>query len=387
MIKPVFRQMSQEEMDIEGINDIKMIHIYDLTGASKPDGKYGVTAVLINYADNKQLNYTENDHCFGFFISKIFEMYNNCGDKDSIIMDDTTRELMEAGKVPRHDSVLSKFYDSEKLDIPRLVNASTLSKRFGPLVEYLLVGLYKTMGTDALVIDRKNGWRGSGRLIIRVGAENRTVYYKVFEINENTFSVKLNGCLTENGDLTINIILYDDELSVSYRSDSTLIEGSSSFKFGKDALREMHQIQKDGKQIFYDVNIYENLFTADSKLEDEVPASLTGLLPEGMRPSTIYSLPMGLKYLLYDELDSSDSVEVQTFCGVFLWQEAYCADIRGWSMIKSLQAGLTLKNEVFRMLNLSDNREYIQSAFLTGTGSRYKEELEGKFVIYERKCV
>ena len=57
------------------------------------------------------------------------------------------------------------------------------------------------------------------------------------------------------------------------------------------------------------------------------------------------------------------------------------------SMIKSLQAGLTLKNEVFRMLNLSDNREYIQSAFLTGTGSRYKEELEGKFVIYERKCV
>ena len=40
MISSVFRQMSPEEMNIEEIADIKMIHIYDLTGASRPDGKY-----------------------------------------------------------------------------------------------------------------------------------------------------------------------------------------------------------------------------------------------------------------------------------------------------------------------------------------------------------
>ena len=40
MISSVFRQMSPEEMNIEEIADIKMIHIYDLTGAEKPDGKY-----------------------------------------------------------------------------------------------------------------------------------------------------------------------------------------------------------------------------------------------------------------------------------------------------------------------------------------------------------
>ena len=74
MIKNVFRQMSPEEINIEGIKDIKMLHIYDLTGAERPDGKYGVTAVLINYGDNKQLNYTENDHCFNAFVNKIFEV-------------------------------------------------------------------------------------------------------------------------------------------------------------------------------------------------------------------------------------------------------------------------------------------------------------------------
>jgi hypothetical protein len=379
--------MSAEEMHIESIDNIKMIHIYDLTGAARPDGKYGVTAVLVNYADNKQLNYTENDFCFNFFVNKIFEAYNTSDDKNSIIMDDTTRKIMEAGEVPRHDSILNKYYDSEKLESPLLVNASTLSKRFGPLVEYLVVGLYKTMGTEVDVIDRKTGWRGSGRLILRVGASNRTIYFKVFEINDSTFSIKLNGCLTDNGDLLINVILYDDVISISYKSDAAAIEGSTSFKFGKDNLREMHQIEKNKEQIFYDVNSYENTFLVDKKLEDEISVVSIPLLPEGLRPCAVYSLPMGLDYLLYDIAESADQVEVQTFCGVFLWKDASYADIRGWSVIKSTQSGLALKNEAFRIINLSDNREYVQSAFLTGTGSRYKEELEGKFVINERKSV
>ena len=76
-IKSAFRQMSPEEMNLESISDIKMIHIYDLTGSSRPDGKYGVTSVLINFSDNKQLNFTENDFCFSLFVNKIFEVYKN----------------------------------------------------------------------------------------------------------------------------------------------------------------------------------------------------------------------------------------------------------------------------------------------------------------------
>ena len=387
MIKSVFRQMPPEEMLIEGIEDVKMIHIYDLTGAAKPNGKYGVTAALVNYSDNKQLNYTENDFCFDFFVNKIFEAYNTAEDKSSVIMDEITRSIMEAGEVPRHESILSKYYDAEKLDQPVLVNASTLSKRFGPLIEYLLVGLYKTMGTDVEVIDRKQGWRGSGRLILRVGDSNRTVYFKAFEVNDSTFSIKLNGCMTDNGDMLINVVLYDDVISITYKSESADIEGSSSFKFGKEILREMHQIQKNKEQIFYDVNTYENTFTAESKIEDTVSLLSLSLLPEGIRPTACYRLPMGLDYILYDMADSADQVEVETFCGVFLWQDAACADMRGWSVIKSLQSGLALKNEAFRILNLTDQKDYVQSAFLTGTGSRYKKELEGKFVISERKSV
>ena len=133
--------------------------------------------------------------------------------------------------------------------------------------------------------------------------------------------------------------------------------------------------------------IYENTFNEESKLEDEVSVLSLGLLPEGMKPCAVYSLPIGFTYLLYDISETSDQVEVQTFCGVYLWEAAAYADIRGWSMIKSLQSGLALKNEAFRIINLSDNREFIQSAFLSGTGGRYKEELEGKFIISERKSV
>ena len=109
MISSVFRQMSPEEMNIEEIADIKMIHIYDLTGSARPDEKYGVTSVLVNYGDNSQLNYSENDFCFSLFVNKLFEAYNTAQDKSSIIMDDTTREIMEAGEVPRHESILSSL--------------------------------------------------------------------------------------------------------------------------------------------------------------------------------------------------------------------------------------------------------------------------------------
>lgn len=385
MIKSVFRQMSPEEMYIEEIEGLKMIHIYDLTGSSKPDGKYGVTAVLVNYGDNKQLNYTENDYCFELFVNKVFEVYNTSDDKTSIKMDDTTRKIMEAGALPRHESILSKYYSAPKFDEPFLVNASTLSKRFAALIEYLLVGLYKTMGTDIDVIDRKSGWRGSGRFILRVGDSNRSVYYKVFELNESTYSIKLNGFLSDNGDFLINVALYDDNISITYLSESSRIEGSATFKFGKENLMEMHQIRKDGEQIFYDVNSYENAFEEGKELKDFVSATSIELLPEDMKPCAVYVLPLGLTYILYDEEDTSDEVEVKTFCGVFLWENGSCADIRGWSMIKSVQTGLSIKSETFRMMNQSDNRQIIQTSLLTGTGSRYKKELEGKFVINTRK--
>ena len=229
MIKTVFRQMSPEEMNIESITDIKMIHIYDLTGASRPDGKYGVTSMLVSFGDNSQLNYTENDHCFNSFVNKIFETYNTTEDKSSIIMDDITRQIMEAGEIPRHDSILSKYYKAEKHDVPVLVNASTLSKRFEPLVEFLVKGLYKTMGTEVEVIDRKSGWRGAGRLIIRVGDSNRTMYFKTFEINDSSFSIKLNGFMVDNGDLLINVSLYDDALSIVYNSDMLCINQKNNY--------------------------------------------------------------------------------------------------------------------------------------------------------------
>ena len=385
MIKSIFRQMSPEEMKIESIKDIKMIHIYDLTGSSRPDGKYGVTAMLVNYGENLQQNLSENDYCFDSFVNKVIEVYNTSEDKSLIVMDETTRCIMEAGSVPRHDSLLREYYEDEKRDMPILVYASTLSKRFGSLVEYLVSGLYKTMGTEVEVIDRKDGWRGSGRLIIRAGETNRTTYFKTFQIDDSTFSIKLNGFLADNGDFLVNVNLYNDELSISYKSDSAALEGSCSFKFSKENLCEMHQIQKDGEQIFYDVNIYENEFSEESNIEEMVSVLSRELLPEGLRPCAVYSLPMGLDFLLYDIEDSTEQMEIKSFCGVFLWQAFPCADIRGWTIIKSLKSGLMLKNEAFRLIKMIGNREYIQTAFLAGTGSRYKKELEGKFVIKMRK--
>ena len=85
----------------------------NLNGA-KHAGDVKVAAVNNSTLDLSELAATA-------FVNKIFQVYNTTEDNDSIIMDDTTRQIMEAGKVPRHESILSKYYDSEKLDMPFVV--------------------------------------------------------------------------------------------------------------------------------------------------------------------------------------------------------------------------------------------------------------------------
>lgn len=390
MIKSIFRQMSPEEISIEGIQNIKMLHIYDLTGATGTYQKYGVTALLVNYDDNKQLNFTENDHCFNIFVNKIFEVYNACENKDMIIMDEMTRQILDAGELPYHELMLKKYYEAPKNDSPLIVNASTLSRRFGPFVEYLITGLYKTMGTDVDIIDRQYGWRGAGNILLKVGKNNRRVVFKVFEINDSMVSIKTNGFLSDKGDLLINITLYNSEMTFSYSSASEKIEGCGSFDFRRENLREMQEVKKNGEQIFYDVNLYENPennvgnLNAAKAMQDGLGwLKYTGLdehFPD-KTPCARYSLPFGVEYILYNENDMTDQLEITSCCGAFLWEDAAYADIRGWSVIKSKQSGLALKNEEFRIVNLSDKKGMVQSAFLLGTGSRYKKELQGKYVI------
>ena len=406
MIKSLFRQMTPEEISIEGIQNIKMLHIYDLTGATGTGQRYGVTALLVNYDDNKQLNFTENDYCFKAFVNKIFEVYNACENKDMIIMDEMTRKILEAGEIPKHELMLKKYYEAPKNDSPILVNASTLSKRFGPFVEYLITGLYKTMGTDVDIIERQYGWRGAGSILLKVGNNGRRIFFKVFEINDSMVSIKTNGFLSDKGDLLINITLYNNEITFSYSSASEKIEGSGSFDFRKESLREMQEVKKNGEQIFYDVNLYENPINPAGNNPGNAILNPTGAnagndtgtntLMDGLEwlqytgleehfpdktPCARYSLPFGMDYILYSENDETDQLEINTCCGAFLWEDAAYSDIRGWSVIKSKQSGLALKNEEFRVVNISDKRGMIQSAFLSGTGSRYQKELEGKYVI------
>ena len=159
----------------------------------------------------------------------------------------------------------------------------------------------------------------------------------------------------------------------------------------------MQQIKKNGKQIFYDVNLYANPLNEDNAPMSEEASNdsfliqqwleVTGLkahFPEAV-PCAIYSLPFGMDYILYNENDINEQVDVKIYSCAYLWRDAAYADVRGWSEIKSQQTGLTLKNEEFRIINLSNKRGLVQNTFLSGTGSRYTQDLEGKYVINGRK--
>ena len=83
----MYRFMSKEEIEIEQISDLKMLHLYQLGGSD---------ALAVCYGNDKQINLCAMDTNYTLLMERALTLYSQCEDKDSIIIDENTKyELLQ----------------------------------------------------------------------------------------------------------------------------------------------------------------------------------------------------------------------------------------------------------------------------------------------------
>ena len=103
----MFRRMTEQEIAIRKIHDLRMVAVYEFTEAvsggkinplgTDPD-RDGCTAVTVLYGDNEQITLSELDPYYEVLIGRVFELYGEAANPSAILMNEKTRALFESGR-------------------------------------------------------------------------------------------------------------------------------------------------------------------------------------------------------------------------------------------------------------------------------------------------
>lgn len=381
-----FRKMDEIEIEIEQIEDIRMLHIYELTGANVTDNKYGCTAIAVYYGDNKQLNYSEMDPYFDLLVNRVMKLYSKLSDKSKIMMDDSTRNILEGGFSIAHEHCFDKYIDCTPLEFQKLSIDATLSKRFAPLVEYLLVGLYKIFDFDLMITKRTCGWRGASLISGSVNDKPVTMYFNMERNDLSNYAISVMDFLKKGGELNLRISIDYNKLEIRYNSDMFMLYGETSFTFDTYKIRENHVAYFNDKQVFYDVNDYPNEYLQDNLELLSNNERFKSLINGVENIKAIYQLPFNMTYVIKEEITSKSNITTTSYSGTYLWQDALLADSRGWIQVQNIGTNIMLRTDSFFTVSTRLHEGKTQIYFVPDYGNatgKYKEKLEGNYFLVD----
>lgn len=369
----MFESMDELSVEITKISNLKLIHIYELTGFDPYQSDDGCTAMAVFYGEDGRINMSEKEPHFVALVQQVVNVYNTTKDKSSILMDESTKAILERGIVPYHEECISRFYSLESSEIPVSLPSSTLGQRFMPLVEYVIVGLYKTMDMNLEIIDRHYGWNGASTISGRINGDKQFFSYVKTNSNfDKRYSVTATNFFGVNGQLTIDIVTEYDYFELFYHSNDNNLTGHSLIRFSEAGCKELHEIFFNEKQIYWGEN---SCFKEIDDISDEL------LLP-GKSVKCAYSTPWKISYVLYDDMPE-DSVS-HAYKYAYIYEEANCADI--WCKTEVVNSSNNTKIIVdsIRAIRQKFKDGRIQTSFKDGginSTGEYKTYLQDKYFI------
>ncbi len=369
----MFETMDDMTIEINKIDNLKLVHIYELTGFDPRQLELGCTAVAAFYGDNGRINLNEKDPHYTAFVQKVAEVYKDTSNKDAILMDANTKEILENGIIPYHEDCISKYYDMEGQEIPVSLPVSSLGRRFMPLVEYVLVGIYKTMEMELDIIDHHYGWNGASTMkgIIN-GTKEFFTYVKVVSRIDKRYTAYATNFFTSDGELIIDIITEHDRIELFYHSNDDQLNGHSLISFTDKGCKELHEIFYNGKQVYWgDGNVME---VCDSINEE--------LVIPGNKIKYAYKTPWKITYVLYDDIP--DNAVSHAYKCAYIYDEAAYADI--WCKTESFNTETNTKIVVdsIRAIKQKFKDGRIQTHFKNGginSSGEYRRFLQDKYFI------
>ena len=128
----MYRFMSEEELEIRQISDLKMIHFYRLGGND---------ALAVHYGNNKQINLCSMDANYQLLMERVLSLYSQCEDKKSIVIEAASQKLLEQAMegARSHTSffqrVGKKYVDMETSSSPLFASDGVLRETLLPLLK------------------------------------------------------------------------------------------------------------------------------------------------------------------------------------------------------------------------------------------------------------
>lgn len=377
----MFRVMDEMEIEINKIDNLKMVHIYELTGAEAGSGTNGCTAIAVYYGDDGKMNISDLDPHFSMLVSRVIELYSRLENKGLVMMDDSTRALLEAGVLVRHEKDLEFFYNISAVDYPQIPNESKLNARFLSLAEYLIVGLNKVLGIELTVVKRRCGWRGSASIWVNDGTKEKMMVVNTTVKDSMKYAVSVSEFIEGHTALMIEITIKFDGMDVSFISSDKAFEGKGSYKFGPDSMTEIFEAYYKDSQIFFDDN---------QTGVREVPS--TGALTEeesniilcNKNVRAIHKLPWNMSYVLLDEFNTDGGIESYSSIGVYLYEDF--VEQFGWTDIfnQATNTRLRIESMSFSRMRLPDgNLQTFFAPVASNSTGEYKLKLANKYFIHK----
>lgn len=379
----MYRVMSETEVAISRVQNLRMLNFYELTGVNK-EGKQsdlhttetgGAMALAVYFGEKDQLNLSELDPYYSELVARVFTLYNECDQKSAILMDENTRRIMESGTAPVGTDPWAAFYEKTPEEGPVIPESASLSRQLIPVTEYLLTGLYRVTGRELKVTRREYGWRGAGMLLGSVDDDPQEWYLRAVKMGPDRYTVSVGRFLLPQANLTIRMTVAEDCISLTYRAEGLDFHGEAVFSREDGTLRDREAVYYNGKLIFYQ----------DDKLPiTEVPAAeeLLKLMPENSKDITGFLLPWGTGWYRRQERKCSGALEISRETDIFWYPKAALCELRDRTRVTNTENDVRITVRAGHVIREMTAKHRIQTHFVKrdgNVGGKYRELLEDHY--------
>jgi len=192
--------MDDVQLNIAGIRDIKMIHMYHILKDDKV-----LPAMAVHFDRDKIVNLCMTDRHYDELVDKVFAVYEREAKDGRILTDPTTKSMLDRTRESRDEYYVKMSENLTELKEPISYRKSYIAQRVLPAVRYLLDQLYAMSGRK-LEWSYEKGWFGTGRLSAVSDGVVKVFPYRVEKDDAEGISIRVTNVLDKTYALMINVL-------------------------------------------------------------------------------------------------------------------------------------------------------------------------------------
>lgn len=377
----MYQFMTKQEIEIAQITHLKMIHLYQL-GSSD--------AIAVYYDNNKQMNLCSMDEGYPALLKKVLQLYAECTDKNSIIMDSNTQALFEntlMKEVP-HTSFyhrIGKHYQNmESTFSPKFASECVLRETLTPLLKYYLKQLYHMWNVTVVFEEEPLGWHRNCVFKLQKKKETLLLPIRMTPTGDNEFCVTIGNFLQDLCKLTFEISYKENLLFIRFESEEFKLFGESRFEVTFEAISAYTTIWEAGQIVYHQKEPIEYLTNFERHQKQFLHLNID------FTNATICRLPWG-GHIMIRQLKQTGETYQRTDYDTIFWEEyrsRISLHLYSHSLVENMKDGLRLRSDgaIMNQLYYGDKRREVETHFLPAgyySGWDYKTYLENRYFYNE----